>query len=78
MRVSIRQDDGRLLYGMINLQGEAQVPVAYDAVRINPNGTYTVTKDGKKQSIDKYGNRITTPKASPGNADVPVRKQLNC
>jgi hypothetical protein len=78
MRVSIRQDDGRLLYGMINLQGEAQVPVAYDAVRINPNGTYTVTKDGKKQSIDKYGNRITTPKVSPGNADVPVRKQLNC
>jgi hypothetical protein len=58
MRVSIRQEDGRLLYGMINLQGEAQVPVVYDSIRINPNGTYTVRKDGKECSVDRYGKQI--------------------
>lgn len=58
MRVSIRQEDGRLLYGMINLQGEAQVPVIYDFIRINPNGTYTVRKDGKECSVDRYGKQI--------------------
>ena len=58
MRVSIRQEDGRLLYGMINLQGEAKMPVVYDSIRINPNGTYTIRKDGKECSVDRYGKQI--------------------
>ena len=46
-------------YGLVNLQGEEQVPVKYDDITRNrDNNTYTVKKGGREFEIDKFGNEI--------------------
>lgn len=46
------------LYGLINLQGEEQVPAIYDQISNNRDGSYTVEKDGVEYKIDANGNRL--------------------
>ena len=47
------------LYGLVNKQGEEQVPVKYDYI-IEKGGSnnYTVKKGGREFEIDKFGNEI--------------------
>ena len=52
----VRNDN--LKYGRVNKQGKEQVPVKYDDIDINDDGTYTVEDNGVKSKIDKYGNSI--------------------
>lgn len=46
------------LYGLVNKQGVEQVPVIYDDIDRNDDGTYTVKQNGQEFRIDKFGNRI--------------------
>lgn len=46
------------LYGLINQQGEEQVPAIYDQISDNSDGSYTVEKDGVEYKIDANGNRL--------------------
>lgn len=52
----VRNDN--LKYGRVNKQGKEQVPVKYDDIDINEDGTYTVEYNGEKSKIDKFGNSI--------------------
>ena len=45
------------LYGLVNKQGKEQVPVEYEHISRNDDGTYTVKQNGVKFIIDKKGNR---------------------
>lgn len=58
MTVKILSQKDEFLYGMVNLQGVEQIPVIYESINRNPQGTYTVTKDGEEYTIDRFGNRI--------------------
>lgn len=44
--------------GLVNKQGEEQVPVIYDHINDNHDGTYTVRLNGEKFIINKNNNRI--------------------
>ena len=46
------------LSGLVNKNGEEQVPVKYNNISKNDNGTYTVKLDGEEFKIDKFGNKI--------------------
>ena len=46
------------LHGLVNKNGEEQVPVKYTNIDENDDGTYTVKQDGKEFKIDKFGNKI--------------------
>ena len=52
----VRNYNGK--YGLVNTQGLEQVPVKYDDIDRNDDGTYTVEDNGVKSKIDKYGNSI--------------------
>lgn len=54
----VKSDSQPGQWGLVNKQGIEQVPLIYEHITKNSNGTYTVQKDGKGYSIDKYGNRI--------------------
>jgi hypothetical protein len=56
--VCLRETDGRLLYGVINMQGVERIPVVYDSIRRNRKGAWILTKDGKEYTFDKTGNQI--------------------
>ena len=45
-------------YGLVNKQGQEQVPLIYEGITDNSDGTYTVKRDGQEYTIDKYGKRI--------------------
>lgn len=45
-------------YGLVNKQGKEQVPVIYDIIGKNFDGTYTVKQNGSEFKIDKNGNKI--------------------
>ena len=45
-------------YGLVNKQGQEQVPLIYEDITDNSDGTYTVKRDGQEYTIDKYGKRI--------------------
>lgn len=45
-------------YGLVNKQGQEQVPLIYEYITENSNGTYKVKKSGQEYTIDKYGKRI--------------------
>lgn len=45
-------------YGLVNKQGQEQVPLIYEDITENSDGTYKVEKSGQEYTIDKYGNRI--------------------
>ena len=45
-------------YGLVNKQGQEQVPLIYESITDNSDGTYTVKRDGQEYTIDKYGKRI--------------------
>lgn len=44
--------------GLVNKNGEEQVPVIYDDISINDDGTYTVKQNGEEFKIDKFGNKV--------------------
>ena len=44
--------------GLVNKQGQEQVPLIYEDITDNSDGTYTVKRDGQEYTIDKYGKRI--------------------
>lgn len=46
------------LYGLINQQGEEQVPAIYDDISKKRDGCYMVKKDGVEYKIDANGNRL--------------------
>ena len=45
-------------YGLVNKQGQEQVPLIYEDITDNSDGTYKVKRDGQEYTIDKYGKRI--------------------
>ena len=49
-------------YGLVNKQGKEQVPIKvpikYEYITRNKDGTYTVKENGAEFKIDKDGNRI--------------------
>lgn len=45
-------------YGLVNKQGQEQVPLIYENITENNDGTYTVKKNGRKFKIDKFGNEL--------------------
>ena len=45
-------------YGLVNMQGTLQVPVIYEHITENNDGTYTVKQHGQEFVIDKNGSRI--------------------
>ena len=45
-------------YGLVNKQGQEQVPLIYEDITDNSDGTYKVEKSGQEYTIDKYGKRI--------------------
>ena len=45
-------------HGLVNKQGKEQVPLIYEEIKKNSDGTYRVQKDGEEYTIDKNGNRI--------------------
>ena len=45
-------------YGLVNKQGQEQVPPKYEGITLNSDGTYKVEKSGQEYTIDKYGKRI--------------------
>lgn len=45
-------------YGLVNKQGQEQVPLIYEDITENSDGTYKVKRDGQEYTIDKYGKRI--------------------
>lgn len=51
---------GSHLYGLVNMQGEEQVPLIYDDIDENQDGTYSVKKNGQEFVIDKDGNTISS------------------
>ena len=57
IRVRIDHAGGHA-YGLVNKQGQEQVPVIYENVKKNPNGTYTVKQNGIEFVIDKNNNKI--------------------
>lgn len=44
--------------GLVNKQGQEQVPPIYEDITENSDGTYKVKKSGQEYTIDKYGKRI--------------------
>lgn len=44
-------------YGLVNMQGEEQVPLVYEDISINNDGNYTVKHNSIEFVIDKDGNR---------------------
>lgn len=44
--------------GLVNKQGQEQVPLIYEDITRNSDGTYKVKKFGQEYTIDKYGKRI--------------------
>jgi hypothetical protein len=44
--------------GLVNKNGEEQVPVIYDDISKNDDGTYTVKQNGEEFKIDKFGNKV--------------------
>ena len=49
------------LFGLVNMQGSVQVPVIYEHITNNNDGTYTVKQHGQEFVIDKNGKRISAP-----------------
>lgn len=45
-------------YGLVNKQGQEQVPVIYEDITEDKDGAYTVKQNGNKFKIDKNGNRL--------------------
>lgn len=56
--VSVRLEDGRFMYGLVDKQGVEQVPLIYDSIKKNPKGHWIFGKDGEEYAFDKNGNRI--------------------
>lgn len=44
--------------GLVNKQGQEQVPPKYEGITLNSDGTYKVKESGQEYTIDKYGKRI--------------------
>ena len=44
--------------GLVNKQGQEQVPLIYEDITENSDGTYKVEQSGQEYTIDKYGKRI--------------------
>lgn len=45
-------------YGLVNKKGIVQVPLIYEHITKNSDGTYKVKKFGQEYTIDKYGKQI--------------------
>ena len=45
-------------HGLVNKQGQEQVPLIYEYITRNCDGTYKVKESGQEYTIDKYGKRI--------------------
>ncbi len=57
--MKVRNNDLRQRrYGLVNLQGKEQVPLIYDDIKENQDGTYEVKQGGKEFDIDKDGKTI--------------------
>ena len=56
--VSVRQEDGQLLYGLADKQGVERVPLIYDSIKRDPKGHWIFSKKGKLYAFDKFGNRV--------------------
>lgn len=56
--VSVRLEDGRLLYGLADKQGVERVPLIYDSIKRNSKGYWIFSKDGEMFTFDKFGKRI--------------------
>jgi hypothetical protein len=45
-------------WGVIDDNLKQVIPCKYDDIHLDPQGTYTVKKDGEEYTVDKFGNRI--------------------
>ena len=45
-------------WGVIDDNFKQLIPCKYDDIHLDPQGTYTVKKDGKEYTVDKFGNPI--------------------
>ena len=62
IEVSIRLEDGRLLYGLADRQGVERVPVVYESIRRTAKGIWIFGKDGEEHAFDRFGKRVEAQK----------------